>query len=149
MVNWYRRLKREDRETIDFIGVFFLPIILSLLFACGSARGQEIKQSVQSYVSHEVDTAYRTVVYAETGDLYHLVYIVNKDYYWVPSTQPPGDPHYKADIIVILADPNWHSNKYVGDTIGKILSGTYVQRGCFCDDPQWWIRKAIRMNENN
>ncbi|HOZ62000.1 MAG TPA: hypothetical protein PK914_07745 [Smithellaceae bacterium] len=56
--------------------------------------------------------------------------------FYVPFTNPPGQPHYSADITVYKID------KCDTVQIGYPFEGKYTPKGCFEDDPKYLISEA-------
>jgi hypothetical protein len=55
----------------------------------------------------------------------------------IPTTDPPGTPHYNARVTVRRLDANGPTQ------IGEPMDGTYVEGGCFEDRPEDYVRLAL------
>jgi hypothetical protein len=84
-------------------------------------------------------TAQRT--YQEAGHFYVIDFDYSTDYATIPLTNPPGQPHYNAEITVYeIVDGN---KKQLA-----IFGGQYTANGCFEDDPKYLVDKAKQITKN-
>lgn len=71
--------------------------------------------------------------YEQSGLRYRVHYDYDPMHSFTPSTYPKGKPHFDA-IITVFIDGS--------GVIGKPMSGTYVEGGCFEDVPSNWVWQA-------
>lgn len=98
----------------------------------------------------DYDTAYKS--HNDSTGRYIVKYVYYSRSFTVPATWPPGSPHYAAKIYVYKV-VNCRCFFKTEDTvqIGKEITGTYVESGCFEDSPAEYVKTAIKseMNRND
>lgn len=105
---------------------FFLPDIQAQQFNYTTILG--------NYMNNKDRTAERT--YQDSTGFYIINFVYNTSYCTIPATNPPGQPHYGATITVYeIID----GKKQI---IGEPFGGTYTEKGCFEDAPDYLIKIA-------
>jgi len=72
-----------------------------------------------------------------TNETFMVTYDYTTEHCFVPATNPPGEPHYDAKVMVFKIG----NGKRV--QVGEKMSGTYVEKGCFEDVPAEYVRRAL------
>lgn len=108
---------------------FFLPDIQAQEFNYETTLGY--------YMNNEDKTAERT--YQDGTGFYIINFVYNTSYCTIPATNPPGQPHYGATITVYeIID----GKKQI---IGESFGGTYTEKGCFEDAPDFLVKNAKKL----
>ena len=94
--------------------------------------------SVSSGHSIFTDTLMAERIKGYEGQTYVVVYRYSTTSVMIPATYPAGSPHYSAGIKVY---------KIEGATrvqVGEGMGGYYVEGGCFEDEPEIFIKRALK-----
>lgn len=96
----------------------------------------------QSFYEKCETTSYKT--YKDSTGTYQIKYEYNSCFFSQPATYPPGEPHYQALVTVYKVDST-KKDTTVTILIGKPFAGTYVEKGCFEDVPEYNVNQAKKL----
>jgi hypothetical protein len=126
-------MKNQNRIYKLLLGV---ALIAELCFFLPDIQAQEFnyKTTLGNYMNNEDTTAERT--YQDSTGFYIINFVYNTSYCTIPATNPPGQPHYGATITVYeIVDGK-------KQRIGEPFGGTYTEKGCFEDAPDYLVKTA-------
>lgn len=90
-------------------------------------------------IPFETKHAERTYTYSNR--FFVVCYDYCTDYYMIPATLPPGEPHYSATITV------YEVIKGEKIKVCEPFSGQYIEKGCFEDAPESLVQQALKIKE--
>lgn len=116
-------------------------LIIQVLINSGIAFGQKYQPIALSYntvYEKEYVSAERT--HQDSTGFYLIHFEYDSRFCTIPMTNPPGQPHYSAEITVYKI---MDGKKQM---IGEPFPGEYTPNGCFEDDPVYLIQEAKGQN---